>query len=551
MRLTILAPPDHVLYRDPSNIAVSPDGRRIAFLTGSSRSSTRLWIRALDSLDVREVESSQGAVLPFWSPDSTRLGFFAQGKLKTVTASGGRPQILADAPDGRGATWGARGDIVFAAAGAGALMRVSANGGPVTATTELRPSEGETAHRFPVFLPDGRHFLFAALPSKDQEYPIYAGSVDAPGVQLLLTAETAPVFATSGHLVYSRRGVLVAHPFDADSRRLTGEALPMGDTPGEMNLEFSSGHAVSVSATGSLVYLAAAQSKARLVWLDQTGRETSTINVPPGPYIGVSLSHDEQRAVVQHLSAPHASLWFVDLVRGGLTPLTPSTAWNSNAVWSPDDRRVVYGNDRKGPVDMYIRPVGTSDDEVLYQSAALFKYPVSWSDDGRTIVFSNLSPETSADLWTFSIEDRKPKPFLQTKANEPHGVISPSGHWIAYVSNEAGAFDVYVQPFPGGGSPHRVTTGGTLDWGVWWKKDERQLLIVDAERNLLLVDVTTRPGFSVSTPRVVGRLRFTVSAEAPVAATKDLSRLLAAVPEQTEGARSITVVLNWPRAVSR
>ena len=551
MRLTILPPPGHVLFRDPANIALSPDGRHIAFLTGSSRTDAELWIRSLDTLDVRKVEESRSAQLPFWSPDSTAVGFSCEGKLKTASISGGRARVLADAPEFRGGAWSSRGDIVFAPNAAGPLSRVSENGGPVTAVTTMRTADGETAHRFPTFLPDGVHFLFAALPSKAQEYAIYIGSVDTKSDEKLFMAETVPDFAGPGYLIYSRRGVLVAHAFDPASRRLSGEAIPLADAPGEMNLEFNAGRAASASRTGSLVYLAAAETKARLAWLDQTGKETDAINVPSGPYVGVSLSNDAKHAVVMQLAAPHTSLWWVDLVRGGLTPLIQATAWNANPIWSPKDDRIVYGNDLKGTVDIYSRRVGTSEDEVLHASNRLFKYPVSWSRDGGTIVFSSMDPDTSVDLWTLSVADKTAKPFVHTKAKEPYGAVSPNGQWIAYASDAAGPFDVYVQPFPQGGSPIRVTTGGSYDWGIWWKQDSRQLLMIDANRNLVLSDVTLTPTFSATPPRVVGRLRFGLTAELSVAATADLSRLLAVVPEQSDGARSITVVLNWMRALEK
>jgi Tol biopolymer transport system component len=552
MRVTVQAPQEHRLFRDPANTTISPDGTRVAFITGASRSNAKLWIRALDRLDAVAVEDSIGAQLPFWSPDSSMVGFFADGHLKVVSTAGGRPQTLAEAPDGRGASWGANGDIVFAAASAGPLSRVSANGGAVTAASELRTADGETGHRFPWFLPDGTHFLFVALPSKSNQYAVYSAAIGSTTRELLLTAETAPLYADPGYLIYSRKGVLVAHPFDARSRRVSGEAMPIGDTPGEVNLEYSSGWAASVSRTGSLVYLSAAQSRSRLAWLDQTGREVGAVNVPSAPYIGVALSRDRQRAVVGQLSSPQSSLWFADLIRGGLTPIAPATAWHSNPIWSADDRQIAFGADRAGPVNLYLRDVNAAKDEVLYQSESLFKYPASWSADGKTIVFTDLNPETGNDVWTIApFGDRKPVPFLRTKALETYGAISPDGRWMAYHSNQAGTFDVYVQPFPGGGNPIRLTTTGTLDWGLWWQDDGSRVLILGSNLDLLLVDVRLAPTFSAGAPRVVGKLNFPIIAAASIDATGDLSRLLAAIPELADGARSMTVVLNWREAIGR
>jgi Tol biopolymer transport system component len=545
MRVTVQAPREHRLYRDPANIALSPDGTRVAFVTGASPSDATLWVRGLDRLDAVAIEDSVGAQLPFWSPDSAMVGFFAEGHLKVVSPGGGPPQILADAPDGRGASWGSNGDIVFAAANAGPILRVSANGGAVTTATELRTADGETGHRFPWFLPDGTHFLFAAVPSKSNQFAIYSAAVGSTARELVLTAETAPLYADPGYLIYSRKGVLVAHPFDARSRTVSGEAISIGDMPGEVNLEYSAGWAASVSRTGSLIYLSAAQSRSRLAWLDQTGHEVGAVNVPPAPYFGVGLARDGQQAVVAQISAPRSSLWLVDLIRGGLTPIAEATAFHSNPIWSGDGRHVVFGTDRAGPVDLHIWDVSAARDEVLYESESLFKYPASWSRDGRTIVFTDSRPDTGNDLWTIApFGDRTPVPFLRTRAEETYGAISPDGRWIAYHSNHAGAFDVYVQPFPGGGNPVRVTTTRTLDWGLWWKRDGSQLLILGGRLDLVLVDVRLTPTFAVGATRVVGKLNFPIIAANSIDATDDLGRLLAAIPE-ADGARFMTVVLNW------
>jgi len=559
-RLTVLGPQGQTIFRDSTNQAISPDGRRLAFVTGSSRGDSRLWIRALDTLNAREVEGVPGAQLPFWSADSRLVGFFAGGKLMTVDATGGTPQVVAEAPDGRGGTWSAEGVIVFAASNAGPLSRVSSNGGAVTAATALAADKGETGHRFPLFLPDGRHFLVAALPTSSGQFNISVAELDSDDRRFLLAAESAPVYAPStgsgrtepGFLVYSRQGVVVAQPFDAATRTLSGEAIPLGDTPGEMNLEYSAGRAVSVADTGALAYLSAAELRSRLAWFDQTGREVGTVDVPPGPYTEVALSSDGRRAVVGQLAAPEHSLWWVDVERGGLTPLSRGPGWNASVAWSGDGRKVAFSSDRAGPQDIYARSLSAADDENLYASDVLFKYPSSWSPDGRVLVFTMLSPETGNDLWTLRPDgDGAPELFLRTSGNDAYGTVSPDGRWMAYISDQAGRFDAYVQAFPAAGAPHRLTTGGILDWGMWWRADGRQLLIVDASLQLLLVDIVTSPEFSASTPQVVGRLRFPVSEARSISAAPNLQRLLAAVPEQVDGSRSLTVLLNWQAALGR
>jgi Tol biopolymer transport system component len=547
-RLTVLAPPGQSIFVDATNQAISPDGRHVAFLTGLAEVDTRLWIRTLDDLTAREVEDSAGAQLPFWSFDGQTLAFFARGKLWTVPATGGRPQVLADAPDGRGGTWSKDGVVLFAPTAVGSLSQVSANGGRVTEVTELDTANGETGHRFPEFLPDGRHFLYAGLPAPTGLIPVYLGALDSPDRRKILTAESTPVYAEPGFLLYSRRGVLVAHPFDPSTLEFTGEAQPLGDMPGELNVNYSAGRAVSVTRTGVLTYLSAAQQESRLAWLDQSGREVGTIDVEPGPYISVAVSPDGRNAIVTKLVAPEASLWWVDLERGGLSPLSNTPGWNAWPVWSPDGTRVLFGSDREGPIDIYVRAVGASEDEVFYRSSDLFKFPASWAPSG-VVVFWVLTTDAEEDLWTVAADGKaEPELFVRTPKSDVFGRISPDGRWMAYISAQSGQLEAYVQPFPGPGAARRVTTTGTSDYGLWWGQDSRQLLILGADLQLLLVDISTTPELSAGTPRAIGRIPF-VATNGAMDATPDLKRLLAIVPEQSSGYRSITVLRNWLQLV--
>jgi len=549
-RVTVLGPPGQPIYKDAANIAISPDGRYLAFLTGEMATDTRLWIRALDDLTAHEVDGPTGAQLPFWSSDSRTVAYFAEGKLMTVAATGGQPQVLADAPDGRGGSWSRDGVIVFAASSSGPLSRVSANGGAVTAATALDTANGETGHRFPSFLPDGRHFLYASLPGPPGRIAINLGALDSPDRTRILEAESTPIYADPGYLIYSRRGVMVAQPFDASTVTLRGEAIPLGDTPGEVNVEYSAGYAASATGTGALAYLSASQRQSRLAWIDRSGRETDTVDVPLGPYLELALSPDGGMAAVTRIEPPAANLWLVDLERGGLSPLTDAPGWSAWPTWSPDGRRVAFSNDQRGPADLYARTIGAPADEVLFQSADLFTEPSSWSGDGH-VVFNVLSSDAEEDLWTVRADgSAEPQPFVKTPRSDVFGRISPDGRWMAYLSAQSGPYEAYVQPFPGPGAAHRITTGGTSDHGLWWGPDSRQLLILDASRQLLLVDLATSPAFSASAPRVVGRIPFTVTSRA-IDASRDLTRLLAIIPEPGSGSRSLTIVRNWLQAAGR
>jgi len=551
-RLTVLPPAGLGLLPDPAHVMLSPDGRRLAFIAGVSQVSERLWIRNLDDLVAREVEGSAGASLPFWSPDGTRVGFFAAGKLWTVSVTGGRPQVVADAPDGRGATWSADGVIVFAPSGNGPLVRVSEGGGAVTAATTVATEKGETGHRFPTFLPDGRHFLFAVLPQENGLFHIDIGELDSPDRENLMTAENSPVYAEPGYLIFSRNGTLASQPFNASNRTLTGEAVLLDDAPGDIGTYYAADWIGSVSSSGDLAYLTTVTEQSRLAWLDQAGRETGTVDVPPGPYIAVSLSPDGRRAALGSLSGADTSVGIIDLARGGLTPIvTRSRGWTGLPEWSPDGRRVAFSSDQAGQTDLYVTGADNRDIEPLYQSAVPFKHVSSWSRDGKVIVFISISPETANDLWTLRLDDGKAEPFVRLPGQDDFGALSPDGRWMAYISEVAGRPEAFVQAFPGPGEAHRVTRDGTQDSEMWWRDDGRQLMVIGADLQVLLIDLTFSPDVSASAPRSVGRLRFAPVNSRSLDATPDLQRMLAIVPEAGNSARSITVLKNWLQVVQQ
>ena len=258
MRLSVLPPLGFLMNPDSTNVAISPNGRMVAFVVGTGVSTeNQLWVRPIDAMEARRIEAGDGVSLPFWSPDSERIGFFASRKLKTVAVSGGAATVVCDAPFGRGAAWNASNVIVFAPDANGPLLRVAASGGPATAATTLDAGRHETGHRFPVFLPDGDHFLFAALPRADGMVQIFAGTLHDPQAQTLIgPMESAPVYAEPGWLLFTRQGVLAAQSFDARTLRTSGDAVSLGDQPAVAPgpAAYDAGRRVSASATGSLAY---------------------------------------------------------------------------------------------------------------------------------------------------------------------------------------------------------------------------------------------------------------------------------------------------------
>jgi Tol biopolymer transport system component len=310
-------------------------------------------------MSARRLEGTESAGLVFWSPDSTRIGFFTNSKLKIISASGGRAETVAEAPSGRGAVWTRSNVIIFAPDAGGPLFRVSPNGGTPEAVTALDAAKKEYGHRFPTLLPDGEHFLYAALPGKNGKFDIFAGSLADKSRKFVASLEAAPVFAAPSWLLYARQGVLTALPFDARRPPVTGDPVSLGDEPSNIldpSTSWTAGWSVSVSETGSLGYYSAPSLNTVATWYDATGTPTGTLNLPPAHYESIAISPDGTRGVLVRSTSPsESSLWLVDLSRGGATPLSSGRGRNDAPVWSPDGTRVVWASDRDGIQNLFVK----------------------------------------------------------------------------------------------------------------------------------------------------------------------------------------------------
>ena len=546
-RLSVLAPPGTGLYPDSSTVAISPDGTMVAFIVGSvTRSETQLWIRSLDAMSARRLEGGDGAVLPFWSPDSRRLGFFTTKKLKTIAASGGRAEVLCDAPEGRGASWSSSNVIVFAPNAGGPLYRIPASGGTPAPVTTLDATRKEFGHRFPFFLPDGKHFLFASLLGKEGKFDIFAASLDDTSRTLVASLESAPVYADPGWLLYSRQGILTAQRFDPRTRQIAGDPISMPDEPTSIldpATSFTAGNSTSVSLTGALAYFSAPSTNTTAAWYDASGRQTGTLSLPPGHYETASISPDGTRAVLVKSTSPSESaLWLVDLTRGSASLLSTGRGRNDTAVWSPDGTRVIFAADRDGPQDLFVKNVGDgAAEEPLYRSDSPFKGPTAWSPDGKWIVLTQLDPNTSQNVWLLPATGTGDlKPLARGPARDNGGPASPDGRWLAFTSDETGRFELYVQPFPEPGRRIQVSQqGASLSW---WTRDGRQLLFLgDDFHSLWQVDVEPGPTLRIGTPKQLATFPPSI---VWMDATPDRQRFLAIAPERT-GPGSVTIVQNW------
>jgi Tol biopolymer transport system component len=549
-RLAMLPPPGERLYPDSTGVAISPDGTMVVFVTGSVvRSETELWVRSLDSTVARRLDGGDGGNLPFWSPDSKKIAFFTSSKLKVVAASGGRAEVLCDAPGARGGAWSPSGVIVFAPDAGGPLFRISATGGTPEAVTAVDAGRKEFSHRFPSFLPDGVHFVYAVLPGRNGRFDILAGSLNDKTRTQIGSLEAAPVFS-QGSLLYAKQGALAAVPFDPVALKVTGDPVVLDDEPGAIldpAKSFTAGTAVSTSSDGSLAYYSSPSLNTVATWYDATGVATGTLNVPPGHYETATISPDGSRAVLSKSTSPsESSLWVVDLARGGATPLSTGKGRNDSAVWSPDSTRVVWAADRDGTQNFLVKVVNDAAAETsLFSSEVPFKGPNTWSADGKSIIFTQLDPESSQNVWLLDASGTKPPtPLVRGPIRDYGGPVSPDGRWLAYTADDSGRFELFVQGFPSPGRKVQVSDEGAV--GAWWSSDQRQLIFLGNDlRSLYRVDVLQGDTFRVGTPRKFATLPEDIIF---VDAMPDRQRFLALAPERT-GTGSVTVVQNWRSAL--
>src|SRR5215813_2614530 len=425
-----ITPPEKTGF---SSFAISPDGSRLAFAATDSSGKSLLWVRPLDAVNAQPLVGTEEAQLPFWSPDSRFIGFFAGGKLKRVEATGGPVRTLCIAAVPRGGSWNRDGVIIFEPSPNDPLYRVSAEGGDPTPLTELNPSHQEASHRWPYFLPDGKHFLYSVL-GGPQAQGIYVASFDAKeGRRLLDVRDSVVAYAEPGYLLFRRETSLVAQAFDAEKLQINGQPFLIAEQVGYEGATFQT--YFSVSQTGRLVYSTASTGKTQLTWIDRGGKEIGSIG-QPSANIRPWLSPDGKRVAVDGPDAQgNRDIVLIDVGSGNLTRFTFDPGTDIFPVWSPDGSRIVFASDREGPRHLYQKNASGAGKEELLLKTDANKIPMDWSPDGRFIMYVVNDPKTKLDLWVLPLfGDQKPVPFLQTDANERLARFSPDGRYVAYVS---------------------------------------------------------------------------------------------------------------------
>ena len=536
IRLALTTPEKATL---PARVIVSPDGLRVAFIAKTTEGKREIWIRALDGVTAQPLGGTDGAVAPFWSPDSRFIGYFANGKLFKVDASAGRPQSLCDVGETRGGAWNRDGVILFA--GAEGLYRVSAQGGSPTLATKVDPKE--EAHRWPYFLPDGRHFVFLGDAQTIENHHIRLGSLDSQETQILFGAVTRIAYAEPGYLLYVNQGALVARPFDAEKLKLTGDPTIVAEHVSEVgeNHEFD----FSVSDNGVLAYQSGS-NQSQLVWFDRTGKNLGPVGEPDA-YATVGLSADGRRAAVGMLDADgrHSDIWLVDLSRGTKSRLTFDPKSDGTPVWSPEGSRIAFYSVRGGDghANVYVTAGAAGDDQLLL-AADYDAVPTSWSPDGQSILFTRFG-KGHAGVWILPLSgDRQAKPLLQsTVFDQGAATFSPNGRFVAYTSNESGRFEVYVQSFPPSSDKWTVSSGGGAL--PLWRSDGKELFYLTEDGKVMSSETKFATKFESGVPQQLFQTRIKFEQDYPYGAAPDGSRFLINIPADSNDPAPMIVVLNW------
>lgn len=558
-----VSPPDGTTFSPSASfLAVSPNGRFLAFLASRPGDETRLWVRSLDSLTARELIGTDGALGPFWSPDSRYLGFFARGQLKKVSLLGEPPGVLCEAPllGTASGSWHRNGVILFSQPKG--IYRTSATGGAATLVTSVNRQHGESAHVLPQFLPDGRHFLYTARAEAGGSFDswIVLRSLDSSDQSQLMIAHSQALYAHRDTLLFLRDGALLAQPFDATRLRLTGDPLPIADAEHVGFNPATPRGMFSVSQTGVLAYRTSAPSE--LGWFDRAGRPLGWIGAP-GFDRNPALSADGQRLAVSRYDPTTATrgIWILDVRRGGVASrFTSRTAWETCPVWSPDDTSIIFAR-------------GVPNDGALYEQSsnrAMEEHalphgprgcPLDWSRDGRYLLYGARPGFGSpgGGLWLVPVSgDGEPQALAgpwPSRPQTPQARISPNGRWLTYVSDASGRSEIYVRSFPDGAAgAWKVSSQGGIE--PQWRGDGQELFFLGADKRLMAVAVMTAGAFRTGTPTalfstdldptglpIAGRNQYLVTA--------DGQRFLINQPRHDVGPSSVTVLVNWPAALKR
>jgi serine/threonine protein kinase/Tol biopolymer transport system component len=538
----------HLAPDNPGPLAVSPDGNIIAYAGRTADGVILLWVRALDEAEARPLPGTENAQYPFWSPNSRRIGFFSNNKLRVVEAAGGPPLALCDAPDAKGGTWSRNGVIVFAPNYNSPLHKVAEAGGESTPVTEFDENRKDNSHRHPRFLPDGRHFLYMARSALGaaEGHAVVIASLEGSEERLLFRAPTGVEYA-SGHILFVRERTLMARPFDAGALEFTGDPFPIAEAvtllaPGTLVGVFSA------SQNGVLAYQVGSgeDDSFRLVWRDREGNELGTVG-EPASYDEVHIIPGGELAAVsqEESAAGNGDIWVIDMRRNLFTRFTFDLGYESGVTPSPDGKALYYTASRGGEFSLMRKEIGGSGEGEIVLESTDEMYPSSVSPDGEHLAFHSGGDDTNYDIWILPLSgEGEGFPFIKTEFAETSGMFSPDGRWLTYVSDESGRPEVYVTAFPEPGRKWQISLSGGQS--PRWNENGSEILYHASDGTITAALVEVRDGgllVGEATPLYNTRLQplnYHFWALAP-----DGERVLAMEAGSEHDAPNLSVVVNW------
>src|SRR5579862_8426240 len=520
---------------------ISPDGRYVVF-SASGANGTQLYLRALDSVDAQPLPGTANATYPFWSPDSNAIAFFADQKLKRIDLGSANPVSICDSDLGRGGSWGPDGVIVAALAYNAGIWRVPASGGvPVPLTTVDNVTY--SSHRWPWFLPDGKHFLYIAINHNapaSADTAIFIASTDGKENRLLFHNLSSAIYA-SGYLLFQRENSLVAQRFDAGSEKFTGDPVTLSE-----NVQYDAAlwrANLSASTVGTIVYATGPTAGLEtLAWFDRTGKRLSTIGEPGGFY-DLDLAPDEKKLAVVDSNTSNATIFIHDLQNGLKTRLTFAGGTHRNPIWSPDGREIAFTSKQNSEISLKTLAGNEPERTLLSSPTPMYQGVTDWSRDGRYLVIEQ-GPGVNEQLWVVPMfGDHKPFPYSKTTLQERGGVFSPDGRWVAYMTDETGHPEIFVAPFPWTGAKWQIsnTSGGGAD--ARWRADGKEIYFFDFS-GLAATEVDgSGAEFKVGGTKPLFHL-VARGLSREYAPTHDGQRFIAIAPNEA-ASQSLTLVQNW------
>jgi Tol biopolymer transport system component len=488
MRVNIAAPGEVTSFGSPR---ISPDGRYIAFDGIDTTGTVQMWLRPLNTLEAYPLPGTENCRRPIWSPDSRYVAFFntAENKLMRVPVAGGPPMSVCEFQSGSDGAWGTAGMILFDATFTDSLHVVPAGGGTPVAASSFDRERGDTGHGWPMFLPDGRHFLFLALRSGGSN-EIRLGELGTFETVTLTEADSRMEYLPPGFLVYEKEGTLLAHPIDPESGRLTGDPFPLADGIGSSG---SLAH-FSGSNNGTLIYTGQEEEALQVVWVTREGYDAGTVT-ERGDQGNMALSPDEKVIALDVNIEGNTDIWLIDLERNVRSRFTFAPTPDLTPLWSPDGSRIVWASAREGSFDLHVKNASGTGQARLLVKAPAQEFPTDWYDD--TILVTVFDGQL--DVAAYTLGDTALVPLFDSNFDEGTGVFSPDGKYIAYRSDETGRNEVFISTYPIGGGKWLVSQSGGSQ--PQWRSDGRELFYMGPDRALMRVDITLGPPLRIGQPR--------------------------------------------------